>query len=136
MKNIRHIFNSMRTFMIIWFGQLISTLGSSLTGFALGVWIYEQTGSPTLFAVNLFVYFLPRVILSPFAGVLADRFDRRVMMLISDAVAALATLTIAILFFSGHLQVWHIYIASAFFAIANTLQWPAYSAATTLLVPK
>ena len=136
MSTIKQAFSSMRTFTIIWFGQLISTIGSSLTGFALGVWIYEQTGSPTLFAISLFVYFVPRVILSPFAGVLADRLDRRVVMLASDGVAALATLTIAALFFTDGLLVWHVYVANAFFAIANTLQWPAYSAATTLLVPK
>jgi len=126
----------MRTFTVIWFGQLISTIGSGLTGFALGVWIYEQTGSPTLFAISLFVYFLPRVILSPFAGVLADRLDRRIVMIASDSLAAAATLAIALLYFSGDLQIWHIYISNVVFAIANTLQWPAYSAATTLLVPK
>ncbi len=131
-----HLFRSMRTFTIIWSGQLISTIGSGLTGFALGVWIYEQSGSPTLFAISLFVYFLPRVILSPFAGVLADRHDRRIVMLASDSLAAIATLAIALLYFTGELQIWHIYISNAVFAIANTLQWPAYSAATTLLVPK
>jgi DHA3 family macrolide efflux protein-like MFS transporter len=136
MTILKQFFTSMRTFTIIWIGQLISTLGSGLTGFALGVWIYEQTGSPTLFAINLFIYFLPRVIGSPLAGVLADRFDRRVVMLASDSLAALATLVIALLYFSAQLQIWHVYMATAIFAIANTLQWPAYSAATTLLVPK
>jgi MFS family permease len=136
MTSLKHLIMSMRTFTIIWFGQLISTIGSSLTGFALGVWIYEQTGSPTLFAISLFVYFVPRVILSPFAGVLADRLDRRIVMLASDSLAAITTLAIAVLYFFGDLQIWHIYVANAVFAIANTLQWPAYSAATTLLVPK
>jgi len=136
MTSLLQMIKSMHTFTIIWTGQLISTIGSGLTGFALGVWIYEQTGSPTLFAISLFVYFLPRVILSPFAGVLADRLDRRIVMLVSDSLAALATLTIASLYLSGNLQVWHVYVANAVFAIANTLQWPAYSAATTLLVPK
>ena len=65
MNSIRETIRSMRTFIIIWLGQLISTIGSGLTSFALGVWIYEQTGSPTLFAINLLVYFLPRIILSP-----------------------------------------------------------------------
>jgi predicted MFS family arabinose efflux permease len=126
----------MRVFILIWSGQLISVIGSSLTGFALGVWIYEQTGSPTLFAISLFVYFVPRVILSPFAGVLADRLDRRIVMLASDGVAALATLAIALLFFTDNLMIWHVYAANVFFSIANTLQWPAYSAATSQLVPR
>jgi len=68
----------MRTYTIIWFGQLISTLGSSLSGFALGVWIYQETGSTTLFALSMFVWFLPTVLFAPFASVLADRYDRRV----------------------------------------------------------
>lgn len=136
MTSLKQLIKSMRTFTIIWSGQLISTIGSGLTGFALGVWIYEQTGSPTLFAINLFVYFLPRVILSPFAGVLADRLDRRLVMVGSDSLAAIATLVIAILYFLSALQIWHVYLATAVFAIANTLQWPAYSAATTLLIPK
>jgi len=126
----------MRTFIIIWFGQMLSNIGSGLTSFALGVWIYDQTGSPTLFAINLFVYFIPRVILSPFAGVLADRLDRRIVMLVSDSIAAAATLAIVLLLVFGDLAVWHIYVASVFISIANTLQWPAYTAATTLLVPK
>jgi MFS family permease len=126
----------MRTFIIVWIGQLLSTIGSGLTSFALGVWIYDQTGSPTLFAINLLVYFLPRIILSPFAGVIADRIDRRIVMLVSDGIAAAATLGIAFLLFTNNLAVWHIYVASVFISIANTLQWPAYSAATTLLVPK
>ncbi|MFN2146388.1 MAG: MFS transporter [Anaerolineales bacterium] len=136
MNTLRETIRSMRTFIIIWFGQLISTLGSGLTSFALGVWIYEQTGSPTLFAINLLVYFLPRIILSPFAGVIADRLDRRIVMLLSDSIAALGTLGITILLYTGNLAVWHIYIASVLISIANTLQWPAYSAAVTLLVPK
>ncbi len=136
MNSFRETIRSMRTFIIIWFGQLISTIGSGLTSFALGVWIYEQTGSPTLFAINLLVYFLPRIILSPFAGVIADRIDRRIVMLVSDSFAALGTLGIAILLYTGNLAIWHIYIASVLISIANTLQWPAYSAATTLLVPK
>lgn len=130
------IARGMRTFTIIWFGQLISTIGSGLSGFALGVWIYEETGSATLFAISLFVLFLPRVVFAPFAGVIADRWDRRLVMLLSDSLAALATLFIFVMWRTGNLAVWHIYIAGAFFSIAGALQWPAYSAATTLLVSK
>jgi DHA3 family macrolide efflux protein-like MFS transporter len=126
----------MRTFAVIWFGQLISTFGSGLSGFALGVWIYEETGSATLFAVSLFVFFLPTVVFAPFAGVIADRYDRRLVMLLSDSMAALATLFIFVMWGTDNLAVWHIYIANVVFSVANTLQWPAYSAATSLLVPK
>ena len=136
MKAIKTIFSEMRTFTIIWIGQFVSTIGSGLSGFALGVWLYEETGSPTLFAISLFVYFLPRVIFSPFAGVIADRWDRRKVMLISDGVAALATVWVAVMYSSGELAIWHIYVVHVAYSVANSLQWPAYSAAISSLVPK
>jgi MFS family permease len=126
----------LRIFSIVWFGQLVSTLGSGLTGFALGVWIYQETGSTTLFALNLLAYTLPNLLVSPIAGAMVDRFDRRWMMVLSDAGAGLSTLAIALLWYAGSLELWHVYIATAFNAAFGTFQWPAYSAATTLLVPK
>jgi DHA3 family macrolide efflux protein-like MFS transporter len=126
----------MRTFTTIWFGQVISTLGSSLSGFALGVWLYQKTGSTTLFALNMFVYFLPTVLFAPISGVLADRYDRRIVMILADGMAFVATLFITLMVFSETLQVWQIYLVDFFYSIANTLQWPAYSAATPLMVPK
>lgn len=130
------IFQGMRTFVIVWAGQFVSTIGSGLTGFALGVWIYQETGSTTLFAFNLLAYALPSLLLSPIAGALADRWDRRLMMMLSDTGAGFSTLAIAILAFTNHLEVWHIYLATAVNSGCSTFQWPAYSAATTLLVPK
>jgi MFS family permease len=124
-----------RTFLIIWFGQLISTLGSTLTGFGLGVWIYERTGSTTLFALNMLAVFVPAVALAPFAGVLVDRYDRRLVMIISDTGAALSTLVIALILSLGDLQVWHIYALTALSSAFNTVQFPAFSAASTLIVP-
>ncbi len=126
----------MRTFSIIWFGQVVSTIGSGLTGFALGVWVYQTTGSTTLFALNLLAFTLPNLLVAPFAGALADRWDRRWVMILSDSGASLSTLAVLLLVLTNHLQVWHIYLLTAWNAAFTTLQWPAYSAATTLLVPK
>jgi DHA3 family macrolide efflux protein-like MFS transporter len=126
----------MKTFIVIWFGQLISALGSGLTGFALGVWVYETTGSATLFAITMVVYLLPNVALSPVAGVLADRWDRRLVMLLSDTGAGLSSLSVAVMLLTGELEVWHVYAAGFFNSAFSTFQWPAYSAATSLLVPK
>lgn len=128
--------SGMRVFSVIWFGQLVSTIGSGLTGFALGVWVYEQTGSTTLFAMNILAYTLPTLLMSPIAGALVDRWDRRWAMIISDTGAGLSTLVVWLLLSSGRLEVWHIFIATAFNAAFSSFQWPAYSAATTLLVPK
>ncbi len=126
----------MRIFFVIWTGQLVSTLGSGLTGFALGVWIYEETGSVTLFAMNMLAVIVPNLLVSPFAGALVDRWDRRWVMIMSDTGASLATMSIAILYLTGNLQVWNIILATAVNSAFTTFQWPAYSAVTTLLVPK
>ena len=128
--------NKLRTFLVIWFGQLVSTLGSGLTGFALGVWIYTETGSTTLFAINLLCFALPNLLVSPFAGVLVDRWDRRKVMILSDTGAGLSTVAVAVLYFSGELQVWQVFMLTAINSGFNAFQWPAYSAVTALLVPK
>ncbi len=129
-------YQGMRTFLVIWFGQLISTLGSGLTGFALGVWIYEKTGSATLFAMNMLAFAVPNLLVSPLAGALVDRWDRRWAMILSDTGAGLSTLAVFLLLLTNHLEVWHIYVITAISAAFSTFQWPAYSAATSTLVPK
>jgi len=126
----------MRTFLVIWFGQLISTLGSGLTGFALGVWIYQETGSATLFAMNMLAVAVPNLLISPLAGALVDRWDRRWVMILSDTGAGLSTLVVFLLLFTNRLEIWHVYLISAISAAFSTFQWPAYSAATSTLVPK
>jgi len=126
----------MRTFVVVWFGQLVSTIGSGLTSFALGVWVYQETGSTTLFAMNMLAYAIPNLVVSPFAGALVDRWDRRKVMIMSDTGAGLVTLAVAGLLLTGNLEVWHIFLATAVSATFTTFQWPAYSATTTLLVPK
>jgi MFS transporter, DHA3 family, macrolide efflux protein len=125
-----------RTFLIIWFGQLISLTGSGLTGFAIGVWVFLETGSTTLFALIQLVTTLPNILMGPISGALVDRWDRRKAMLFSDSGSALCTLIIFILLSTGQLELWHIYILLTISAAFATFQWPAYSAAMTLLVPK
>jgi MFS family permease len=124
----------MQRFLLIWFGQLISTVGSGLTGFALGVWLYQETGSITLFAANSLAFTLPSLIVTPFAGVLADRWDRRWIMLLSDSGAGVGTLGLLVLLSSNSLQIWHIYLLTAVTSAFGAFQWPAYSAATTMIV--
>lgn len=136
MTTQKPIGQNLRTFLVIWFGQLVSTLGSGLTGFALGVWIYQETGSITLFALNLLAFTIPNLLVSPVAGALVDRWDRRWVMILSDTGAGLSTVMVALLFTMGHLEIWHVYLLTAINAAFSTFQWPAYSAVTTLLVPK
>lgn len=126
----------MRVFLIVWFGQTVSVIGSGLTGFALDIWIYQRTGSVTQFALAFLFSQLPPILISPFAGALVDRWNRRYCMILSDLGAGLSTVTIALLLFTGHLQIWHVYIATTLSSVFSTLQWPAYSASIPMLVPK
>ncbi|WP_026102647.1 MFS transporter [Pleurocapsa sp. PCC 7319] len=125
----------MRTFLIVWFGQLISLFGSQLTSFALGVWVYQNTGSVTQFSLISFFTMLPGLVISPLAGALVDRCDRRWVMILSDSIAGLSTLCIALLIAIGQIQIWHIYLATTISSLSNAFQWPAYSAATELCLP-
>jgi DHA3 family macrolide efflux protein-like MFS transporter len=126
----------MRTFIVIWLGQLVSLTGSGLSGFALGLWVYQRTGSVTQFALISLSVVLPTLLLSPLAGALVDRWDRRWVMILSDAGAGLSTLMVAFLLLSGHLEVWHIYLAAAVSSAFGAFQSPAYLAVIGLLVPK
>ena len=128
--------NKMHVFLIVWFGQLVSLLGSGLTRFALGVWTYQKTGSATQLGLVAFFPEIAIFFISPLAGALVDRWDRRKVMILSDIGAALSTLIVVFLLWSGNIQVWHLYITAAISAICSTFQWPAYTATTALLVPK
>ncbi|MGB3292545.1 MAG: MFS transporter, partial [Phormidesmis sp.] len=127
---------SMKVFTLIWSGQLVSLLGSGLTGFAMGIWVYQQTGSVTQFALISLCKTLPTILISPLAGTLVDRWDRRWTMILSDLGAGLSTLVIAFLFISGQLAIVHIYLATVVSSTFNAFQWPAYAATTVLLVPE
>jgi MFS family permease len=126
----------MHTFLIIWTGQFVSLIGSTLTQFALGVWVYLETGSVTPLSLVVLFSTIPHLVLAPFAGALVDRWDRRTAMILSDSGAAVCTGVIALLLVMDNLEIWHMYIISLISASFSTFQWPAYSAATTLLVPK
>lgn len=129
-------FHEMRLFIIVWVGQLVTFTGSSLTAFALDVWVYKRTGSVTQFALVTLFTTLPLVFVSPLAGSLVDRWDRRLTIMITDLCACLGTLAIGGLFIFHQLEVWHIYIVNLFSSIFIALQLPAYLASTTQLVPK
>ena len=123
-------------FTIVWIGQIISLLGTSMTGFAMTIWAYEKTNAATALALVGFFFVAPMLIASPFAGALVDRSNRKLMMMVSDIASAIASLIILILFSTGHLQIWHLYITSAFQGVFQSFQWPAYSAAISTMIPK
>ena len=101
-----------RAFGIAWFGQVISLLGTSMTAFGLTIWAYEQTQSATTLALVAFFYLVPMLVISPVAGALVDRFDRKRMIMASDLASGLTTSAILALYTLGDLHIWHLYIAA------------------------
>src|SRR5512143_953797 len=110
-KNRRPILDGARAFAVVWLGQMVSFIGSGLTSFALGVWVFQKTGAITQYALISLFFVLPGVLLGPLAGTLVDRWDRRQAMLISDLGAGLSTLSVAVMYMLGGLQVWYVYLA-------------------------
>lgn len=125
-----------RSLILVWAGQIVSLFGSGLTGFALGVWLYQRTGSASNFALVALCSVLPQLLLSPFAGVLVDRYPRRWMIALADTGSALCTLAAAALFLDGQIQVWHIYLVTGLSASFGALQAPASGALIAALLPK
>ncbi len=126
----------MRSFLILWAGQSVSALGTSLGSFALGVWVFEKTGSATRFAMIAFVMGMVFILINPVAGVLADRQNRRRILILADAGSGLTSLIMAALLLSGRLQPWHVYPIVAVLTAFLTLQFPALLASISLLVPR
>jgi MFS transporter, DHA3 family, macrolide efflux protein len=124
----------LRTFLIIWAGQLVSLLGTGMTRFALLIWAYQQTGAATTVALLGFFSFIPFILISPLAGIVVDRVDRRLVMIFSDLAAGITTIGLLLLYSSGDLAIWHLYAAGLLMGIFEAFQGPAYSASTTLLV--
>jgi MFS family permease len=128
-------FHGMQAFTLIWFGQSVSLIGSGLTGFALAVWVYQHSGSVTQFALISLCTILPGVLMAPFAGALVDRWSRRRVMLLGDANAAVSTLLVAVLAFTGSLNIWFIGLATAISSLCAAFQKPGYFAFIAQLVP-
>jgi DHA3 family macrolide efflux protein-like MFS transporter len=126
----------MTAFVIVWAGQVASLIGTAMSQFALTVWAWKATGSAMTLSVIAFCGFAPMIVLMPFAGILVDRWDRKVTMAVSDAASGLATLAVLLLFATGRLQVWHLYVTSIFSASFQAFQWPAYSAAISTMIPR
>lgn len=122
-------------FLIVWLGQFISIVGSGLTGFALGVTVFQETGRATDFILIEAFIVIPSILLAPIAGNIIDRYNRRTVMLASDLIAGISTLFVITLISINQLDIWHIYLVTAINASANTFQYPAYSALIAQVVP-
>lgn len=123
-------------FTLVWLGQIISVLATNMTAFALTIWVFEKTGSATALGLVQVFFITPLLIVTPFAGVMVDRHNRKTMMMVSDLAAGLATISILVLQALGILEVWHLYAAAIVQGLGNAFQWPAYSATISTMIPK
>ena len=123
-------------FFTIFTGQAFSLFGSSLVQFALIWYLTQKTGSATVLATASLFGMLPQILLGPIAGTVVDRGNRRLIMIVSDATIAVFTLLLAYLFWSGSVEIWHIYLISAVRSAGGAFHYPAMSASTSLMVPK
>ncbi len=128
--------SGMAGFSLVWLGQMISVLASSMTGFALTIWMFQQTRSTTAMGLMQVCFIAPFLLISPFAGAMVDRYNRKLMMMVSDLVAVTATLAILILQATGLLEFWHLYVTVLVQGLGSAFQWPAYLSAISLMVPK
>lgn len=123
-------------FFAIWAGQLFSLLGSSLVQFALVWYLTRTTGSAAVLAGATVAAILPEIILGPFVGALVDRWNRRMIMILADAMIALCTAVLVLLFYLNLVEVWQIYVLVFMRSLGSAFHWPAMQASTSLLVPE
>jgi len=126
----------MAPFFTIWTGQQLSLVGSRAAQFALVWWLTLETGSATVLATASLVALAPQILLGPFVGALIDRWNRRVVMIAADSFIALVGLWLAYLFWSGTMEIWHVYAVMLARSLGGTFHWPAMAASTTLMVPE
>ncbi|NTW19521.1 MAG: MFS transporter [Nostocales cyanobacterium W4_Combined_metabat2_030] len=133
---LMQIIQELRSFIIFWLGQSLSEIGNRLTGFGLGIWVYQNTHQVAGLSLVVFFTALPGVLITPFVGALVDRWNRKWTIIFSDLAAATVTLTLAFLLFTDHLQIWHTYITAFFTSVCGCFQMIAKGAALPMMVKK
>lgn len=127
---------SFAKFMLLWSGQLIAAIGNGLTSFGLGVYVFEQTGKASAMAIVTLLAFLPAVLLGVLAGVLADRYDRRLLMVLGDGLSAVGLIFILACMVKGNVKFWQICVGVTISSVFSSLLEPAYRATVTDLLTK
>ena len=124
------------TFYALIVTQTFSLIGSRMTSIGVGIWVFTETGKTAPLLLTSFFNELPGMLAGSLAGVLVDRWDRRWVMILSDAGQAVGSLLLMLSFLSGRFEVWHLYAVAFLQGIFATFQSPAERAATTMLVPE
>lgn len=122
-------------FMMIWFGQSISIIGSSMSHYALSFWVWNETGTATSMVMMQFMRAIPAIVLMPFAGSIVDRFNRKTVVMIADACAAAMTSVIMVMLLTKSMTLAFVYVAAFFEAVFNTFHWLANDAMKVQIVP-
>ena len=135
MKNLIFI-KELRSFLLLWGSQSVSELGTAMTSYALTIWIYEQKGTASSITLLTICSFLPTIFFRFIAGALADRWNKKRIMLCADLIAAFGTAAVLALFSFSALMVWHLYVINVLLSFMNAFQNPASFVATSLLAPK
>lgn len=125
-----------RTFLAMWAGQSVSLVGSGLTAFALGVYVFRTTGSVTQFSLLNLCIFVPGILIPPLAGALADRYSRKWLMIATNAGGALTTLLVLVLVSAGAFNVAFVYVLTVLFRVFAVTLSPATTASVSQLVPE
>ncbi len=125
-----------RSYIFFWSGQLFSLLGSSIVQIVLIYWIYFETESLTIVSLASFFSFLPIFILGPLAGVFADRWNRKLLIGLSDFCQALTTLSLILLFFFNIHEIWLIILINSIRSVFQAFHWPVVNAIIPLMIPK
>ena len=125
-----------RDYLYFWVGQLVSVFGSSISQFVIIWWITLETQSALYLSLSSFLGFVPTVVLSPFAGVLADRWSRKALIALADLLQAVATVILILMFWWGGVSIWQVLVILTFRGVMQAFHYPASSAITPLMVPK
>ena len=123
-------------FLILWSGQFVSAIGNGLTSFGLGIYVFQMTGKASAMGLVTLLAFMPSLLLSAFAGVLADRYDRRLLMVLGDSLSAIGLVFILICMLRGEVQLWQICVGVTISSVFSSLLDPAYKATVTDLLTK
>ncbi len=125
-----------RGFLLLWFGQFVSLIGSSLTRFGVVYWAWEETGRPLILGTLLLMALLPSLFFGLLGGALVDRWNRKWVMALSDCASGIVTFVLVGLYVTGNLRLEHVYVATLLLSLFEGFQMPAFTTIVTLMLPK
>ncbi len=126
----------LRTFYVLVVTQILSLVGSRMTGIGIGLWIFDRTGNASPLLIAAFFAELPGMVLGSFTGLLADRWERRYVIILGDVGQAFASCILLTSFLTDSFELWHLYLAMLIQGTFGVIQSPASQAAITMLVPE